>query len=128
MPARVEVHGLRALNKALKEADPKLVKEAKAVAKDAAEIVATQARGDAPRRSGTLAGTVKAGATQSFGYVRAFTPYSGVIHFGWPRHHIKPNPFIYDALDARADEVLKAYEDRMEELIDKTFHNGVMGD
>ena len=43
---------------------------------------------------------------------RAAVPYAGVIHFGWAAHSIAPQPFLYDAADARADEVLaKFHED-----------------
>ena len=46
-------------------------------------------------------------------------PYAGVIHFGWPRHNIEPQPFLYDALDRRSDEVIKLYEDRITDLVHK---------
>ena len=43
---------------------------------------------------------------------RAAVPYAGVIHFGWAAHSIAPQPFLYDAADSRADEVLaKFHED-----------------
>jgi hypothetical protein len=45
--------------------------------------------------------------------------YAGVIHFGWPRHNIEPQPFLYDALDKRFDEVTKLYELRIAALVQK---------
>jgi hypothetical protein len=46
-------------------------------------------------------------------------PYAGPIHFGWPARNIRPNPFIYQVLDSRRDEVLKLYERRIDEIITK---------
>jgi hypothetical protein len=46
-------------------------------------------------------------------------PYAGPIHFGWPRHNIAPNPFIYDALDDRKAEVIDKYEAHIEALVEK---------
>ncbi len=45
--------------------------------------------------------------------------YAGVIHFGWPRHNIEPQPFLYDALDKRFDEVVRVYEKRITDLVHK---------
>ncbi len=45
------------------------------------------------------------------------TPYAGVIHFGWPKHNIEPQPFLYKALDRRYDEVVAIYEKRLDDLV-----------
>jgi hypothetical protein len=46
-------------------------------------------------------------------------PYAGPIHFGWPARQIKPNPFIYEVLDDRRQEVYAIYAQRISELIYK---------
>jgi hypothetical protein len=44
-------------------------------------------------------------------------PYAGPIHFGWPRHNIKPQPFLYDAADRRINDVVNVYEKRVDALV-----------
>lgn len=98
---------------------PKAIRQAN---KKAAEIVVPTAKAEAPRRSGRLAASVAARATARYGAVKAGTaarvPYAGVIHFGWFRHHIAPNPFLYRAVDKRIGEVYAAYERQMNQAID----------
>jgi hypothetical protein len=93
-----------------------------AINRSAAEKVASTAQGRAPVLSGALAGTIRAGATQTRGTVKAGSravPYAGPIHFGWPRRNIGPQPFIYDALDERKGDVIGAYEAHVEALVEK---------
>lgn len=68
--------------------------------------------------SGQMARTVRSSGQRRGGFVRAgkkLVPYAGPVHFGWPSRPnpskgwrggpIAPNPFLYDALDKRRDEV-----------------------
>ena len=94
----------------------------KAANLEAAEVVKGDAVSRAPVLSGRLQGSIRAAATAKAGIIRAgwrSVPYVGVIHFGWARHSITPNPFLYDALDARRDEVLEVYEKRVQALADQ---------
>lgn len=72
--------------------------------------------------SGNMRKTIRSAGTQRGGFVRAgrkSVPYAGPIHFGWPSRPnfdkrwfggpIAPNPFLYDALDERRDEVADAF-------------------
>ena len=43
-------------------------------------------------------------------------PYAGPIHFGWPARRIKPQPFFYDAIDGRRDEIKDRYEKLAQEI------------
>jgi hypothetical protein len=116
---RVEVHGAVELRRALRHMDADL-KDLTKINKSVAETVAEAARDRAPRRSGKLAKNVRAGANQRAGYVLAGgkrVPYAGPIHFGWHARHIVPQPFIYDALDARGAAVVDKYVDRVDELV-----------
>ena len=87
----------------------------------AGEIIAVAAKPLAPNLTGRLSSTIVSAPTQRQGRVRIgrgqSVPYAGPIHFGWPARRIKPQPFIYEALDGRRDEVLKVYEQRMDQLI-----------
>jgi hypothetical protein len=87
---------------------------------EAAEVVKQKADGLVPRRTGKLARSVRAAASQKSARVRAGyqrVPYAGPIHFGWPARGIRPNPFLYDALDARRGQVVEVYERGIDRLI-----------
>ncbi len=88
-----------------------------------AENVAAEAKGRAPVVDGTLRGDIRGGASKTRAYVsvgRKKIPYAGPIHFGWPARNIQPNPFLWEAMDAKADEVQKVYAKRVDELAMRT--------
>lgn len=90
--------------------------------KAAAQPVAARAKDLVPYLTGSLSASIRATATQTSGAVlagKSSVPYAGPIHFGWPGHGISPQPFLYDALDQRRDEVVDIYERRVEELVRK---------
>jgi hypothetical protein len=119
----VQVRGARELRRAIRQAQDKdLKKELSRAHKSAADIVANEAKRIVPRRSGRLQGSIRPGGTQTSGVVRAgkaAVPYAGVIHFGWPRRNIRPNTFLYDAADARVDEVVAQYEEAIRAIGDR---------
>lgn len=102
------------------------MKELKQINSQAAELAAPSARSRAPHgKSGRLAGSIRAGATQKAGVVRAgrkSVPYAGVINYGWPKRHIKPRSFVNDAVAATEPQWTKLYE----QFIKKTL-NQVQG-
>lgn len=115
-----EIEGLREVQKALRDLSDDLKDEMKATHKKAAEIVVDGAKRIAPVRTGRLAASIRAAAVRTGGRVRvgsSSVPYAGPIHFGWPARRIKPQPFIYDALDPRRGEVAAIYADRINDLI-----------
>jgi len=119
---QVSVDGARELRKALKTVGDEAKAGLKDVNLEVAEIVARAAVTKVPSRSGALRETVRAAGAQTRASVKAGfkkVPYAGVIHFGWPARGILPRPFLYDALDARRDEVMEAYTDGMADLIKK---------
>ena len=106
------------------------LKDFKAINRLIAENVANEARGRAPRDTGTLAGDVRAGATKTRAYVsvgRKRIRYAGPIHFGWPKRNIEPNPFLYEAMDSRADDVREVYAKRVDELAMRTRTHAIIG-
>lgn len=118
----IYVDGLDRLARLLRDADADLLEELKAGNRDDAELVAGTARTLVPRRTGLLERTIRAGATRKSGVVRAGTkrvPYAAPIHFGWPRRHIAPQPFLYDALDRRRRELIDLYQKRVQTVVDK---------
>lgn len=123
----LSVEGLNSLIKDLRRAAEKdSLDEIKAANKEAATLVADAAKYEVPVRSGALRDSIRGTGSVKVGQVRAGkakVPYAGPIHFGWPRRHIKPQPFIYDALDKRIGEVIDAYEQRVSNVVD-AINNG----
>jgi hypothetical protein len=117
--ARIQVEGAVELRRALKRMGADL-KDLTKINREAAEVVAGDARSNAPRLTGKLAGSIKGRATKTRATVTAgsrFIPYAGPIHFGWPARNISPQPFLYDAIDRRRDEVVRKYQERVGELV-----------
>lgn len=96
--------------------------ELKTMHAEAAKLVQGDAARIVPVRSGTLRNTLRSTGTVKSGVVRAGfakVPYAGPIHFGWPARNIRPNPFLYKAADARADDVVNLFDERVAALIRK---------
>ena len=113
--ARKKIRGL------LDEMDEQAARgELKNMNQEAAEIVRRRAVALVPVRSGHLRETLRAAGTQKSARVRAGfkrVPYAGPIHFGWAIRAIRPQPFLYDALDQRRHEVVQHYDRQLEALI-----------
>lgn len=118
-PARIEVEGARELRAALKKAgdDAADLKDANEAA---GEIVADEARVLVPKgATGRLETSIRASRAKGSATVKAGTsvvPYAGVIHFGWPAHNMEPQPFLFDALDARRSDVIAAYQTAIDKI------------
>ena len=90
--------------------------------KQVAEIIINESKRYIPVISGALAAAVRNASTKKSAKVRAGSvavPYAGPIHFGYPKRAIKPNPFFYDAIDSRRDEVRQKYDSLVSSLITK---------
>lgn len=120
----VRIEGLAKFHRELKQFDPALPKELKQISKSAADLVADTSRINVPVREGTLQRAIKAAATAKGAEVRVKLIYAPPIHFGWPGHNIEPQPFVYDAVDERADEVYAKFEQGLAELLARTFTPG----
>ena len=121
-PIRADVVGLREVQRDLRKLGDDTKTEMKDTHKAAAEVVVLGAKRLVPYRTGALANSIRALASNTSGRVRAGSasvPYAGPIHFGWPARRIAPQPFIYDAMDQRVDEIRGLYDQRINELIEK---------
>lgn len=117
---KTEILGLREVQRDLNKLGDDTKNEMKDTHKEAAEVVVMGAKRLVPYRTGALAASIRALATKSSGRVRAGSasvPYAGPIHFGWPARAITPNPFIYDAIDDRRDDIRDLYDERIDQLI-----------
>jgi len=129
MRPQLELVGYRQLKKELRQLGAEAVASLKQTNKEAADLVADTARPDIPVRSGRLKGTLRTTGTMRGGVVRMgrkAVPYAGPIHFGWPNRPnaakgwrggpIRPNPFLYEAMDKRVGEVMAIYSKYLETL------------
>lgn len=124
MPARragVEVDGLAALRRQLRALGDDLT-DLKAANAAVGAFVANRAAPRAPRRTGRLAASTRAGraagaATVSAG--GAAVPYAGPIHWGWARRNIAPHPWIADTAKDTQSQWLPIYEQELQKLADK---------
>lgn len=90
------------------------MQELKEVNRRAADIAKPEAVALAPRgKTGRLAGSIRAGATQKAGIIRAgrkTVPYAGPINYGWPARNIRPRTFVNDAVASTESQWAKEYE------------------
>lgn len=90
------------------------MKELKEVNRRAADIAKPEATARAPHgKTGKLAGSIRVGATQKAGIIRAGRKtvlYAGPINYGWPARHIKPRTFVNDAVASTESQWAKEYE------------------
>jgi len=122
MGGQLEIDGLRQVQKAMRSFSDDSRNDMKETHRRAGQIVVDGAARLVPVRSGALLASLKSAPTQRQGRVRvgsAAVPYAGPIHFGWPARKIQPNPFIYEVLDNRRQEVYAIYAQRISELIYK---------
>lgn len=116
-----EVEGLKNLRRTIRQAggDTKDLRNANLAA---AQTIVPIAAGLAPKVSGRLAASIRAGATQKAGMVRAgrkLIPYANPVHWGWPKRHIAPNPWIATAAAANEELWLKVYEQHIDRILGK---------
>lgn len=116
--ARIEFRGLRRTVRDLQRAGV-AAEDLSALMATLGGIVAAAAQGIAPRKSGQLAGSIRAGKAKTRAVVRAGgarTPYAGPIEFGWPRHNLAPRAYLRRALDQKRAEVIKRLENEIQRL------------
>lgn len=117
----IEVEGGPQLRRAFKKLGDR-ADDLKELHGDIGAMVEQTAESLVPVQSGTLRESIrsskrKTGATVLAG--RRGVPYAGPIHFGWRARNIEPQPFLYDALDSRRDEIAKKYADGIGRLVQR---------
>ena len=80
--------------------------ESSRVALEVANAVAAVARGRAPKLSGALAGSIRAGSAGSGAYVEAGAglEYAEVHEYGWPGHGIAMSEYIWGSVGQEKPE------------------------
>lgn len=112
----VTVTGARELRAALKRAGVSLqdLKDANAAV---GRFIADRSRARAPRRTGALASAAR--PSKAAGRARVLVPkvYAGPIHWGWPAHHIEPQPWIQTTAEDTQGQWLGEYEEALDTII-----------
>lgn len=114
-----DVEGVARLRRELKKAggDLSQLREAN---RNAAASILPIAEGLAPKRTGRLAATIRTGATNKAGILRAgrkSIPYAGPIHWGWPVRGIRPQPYLAEAAQGNEDIWIGAYTEAIDKAI-----------
>ncbi len=115
----VQVVGAAKLRRELKRAGLS-VQDLKDAHRKIAEDVAKEAEPNAPRRTGRLAGTVRAAGTASASIVRvgrATVPYAGPIHWGHKSRGITAQPWISEAAESEFDHAQDVVLDALQAII-----------
>lgn len=143
--AHVQVDGLRELRRSLRQAqDLEDLRDLRDGLKDAANIVARDAQGRVPSRTGRARDSIRATAGGNTAYVKggkARVPYYGWLDFGsrtpnrgnsrsvgpWSGSGKGPNGgrFIYPAIDAKRDEVVELVAEAVEHALSRLFDQNV---
>ena len=115
----VRVDGARELRRTLKAAGDDLSDLTKVNA-TVARYVAMRGAAMAPHKSGRLAGSIRGNNAKASAIVRgggARVPYAGVIHWGWPAHHITGRPFLVDAAHTTEPTWTRYYLAEVERIV-----------
>jgi hypothetical protein len=117
MADSVEVKGADRVAATLRSAARK-IENLDAADRRVAASLAQQARSRAPKRTGRLArSTVGIPSPEGGARVQATVIYAGVIHNGWRRHNITPNPFIRDAVEAGVTQAASTYAQECQQAL-----------
>lgn len=120
--ALIRVDGLRELRRRLRRIEGGL-QDLKRINGETAAYIATAARPATPHRTGRLAATLRSSGTNRAGVIRAGTarvPYAAVIHYGWPRRHIEPQPWLIDAAQRTEPAWTARYQAEITDLVERT--------
>lgn len=127
---RVEIEGLKEIQKKLRDLDPALAKELKQINLAVADMVADIARAEVPVRSGAARSTVKPKGEQRYAVIKAGgrkAPYYPLLDFGGTRGreskpfrpYIDGGRYIYPTVGRFHDKIVKEYVMALGQLLDK---------
>lgn len=118
MPADVDVtiQGAEELRRTLKRAADQ-VSDMTGTNQQAASRLGAAASARAPRRTGALAGSMRATATPTQARVEFPIVYANPIHWGWPARNIRSNPFATTALEQTQAVTVGLYEKRVDQIV-----------
>lgn len=127
-PVGIKVKGLNASIRALQAigVPDSAIKEA---GTRSGEIVANEARGIVPVKTGALRNSIRVSKALRKVSISAgnnkSVPYANPIHWGWFKRNIKPQPFFVKALGLTRDEVYQNYYKSLDKLIASKSTKGI---
>ena len=118
MADRIRVTGLKETVRSLERLGVE-ASDLKAAFTRIGNLVVNEGKTLARKRSGKLAGSIRASKTKNKSIVRAGAGllYAGVQHYGWPAHGIEPNPFLTTAVENQQDAALRTLDEELHGLI-----------
>jgi len=120
---RIEIKDLDAFVEAFAEVGGDRAEELRREAnREASAVIVRTARSLAPRRTGRLAATLRSAGAARGGAVlvgSASVGYASAILFGSIKRNIRPNPFLFRAMDAEEQTVHDIYYRKLGELLDE---------
>lgn len=96
------------------------VEDLKAAFTRAGALVVAEAVARVPRLDGDLAATIRQSKTKNRARIMVGSkrvPYPGPVHFGWPDRNIEPQPFLWEAMEAKQDDVIRTIDIELDRLI-----------
>jgi hypothetical protein len=121
MDAGITVEGGRQLRKALADLDPKL-DDLKDAHQRVSKIVEQHAKGNAPRKTGRLANSIRGNRAKTRATVKAGgarVRYAGPIEWGWPKRNIEARHYLVNAAHDTEPTWQRIYLEDVNDLLDK---------
>lgn len=109
--------GARDLVAGLEDAASDLARLEDTAGAEAAELLAARALSRTPRRSGRLAGTVRAAAPGTVTAGGPAAPYAPYVHYG--TRYMRGRPFLTETLDDTTPAVVALYATAITETINR---------
>lgn len=124
--ALLQIRGANQLRRTLKQAGDDL-NNLKSAHQQAAKVAEAAAKRGTPVRTGRLKASIRTSATKRDARIRAGNnrtsktgvPYANPIHWGWPKHRIKPNPWILEAGRKTEPQWVAIYEKALIDAVNK---------
>lgn len=119
--AEVQVKGLNEALRALKAFGDDM-NDLKDANQELGSTIASRASALAPKRSGALAGSIRANRAQKKVQIKAggaAVPYAGVIEYGWAARGIRPQSYLRRAAFSNKDYIATKYEENIQRSIQK---------
>ncbi len=128
MSATIEVEGLKPLVKALRQSGTGLNRAIRTCNLAVTQELAEKMRPKAPsgtsaehaKHPGALAASIRGTAAQVRGLIKiggGKIAYAAPVMFGWPKHHIEPNPFYQGVLDEAHETMGARYLDAVSKTL-----------
>jgi hypothetical protein len=117
----VKLEGLSTFRRTLKSAGADM-EEFKDASQRTASVVVFHAMSRAPKRTGALAGSLRpartSGSVTVYAGNNSSVVYAGPIHWGWPAHNIRAQPFLVDAAHETEPEWVGYYLSELNKIVD----------